>query len=208
LRRAGPLPLEEALDIALQTARGLAAAHARGVIHRDVKPANILLPACDLEDVAKPQAAKITDFGLARAIDDGTVTESGFLPGTPAYMAPEQASGEAVDHRADLFSLGSVLYAMCTGRPPFSASTLFALLRRVSEEESIPVQTLNPTVPDWLVEIMKRLHAKNPDDRFQSAGEVAGVLEQCLQHVRQPRRTPLPWGLPHLQKKRRPAPPP
>ncbi|MBI1914428.1 MAG: protein kinase [Planctomycetes bacterium] len=176
LDRDGPLELEEILRIALQTASGLAAAHAQGVVHRDVKPANILL-ADGIERV------KLTDFGLARAADDATVTQSGYLPGTPAYMAPEQASGEGVDHRADLFSLGSVIYAMCTARPPFCASTLMGLLRRVSEDRPCPIQEINPRIPDWLVEIMNRLHAKEPARRFQSAAEVATVFADCLAHV-------------------------
>jgi WD40 repeat protein len=179
LDRDGPLELEEVLRIALQTASGLAAAHAQGVVHRDVKPANILL-ADGIERV------KLTDFGLARAADDATITHSGYLPGTPAYMAPEQASGEGVDHRADLFSLGSVLYAMCTARPPFRASTLMGLLRRVSEDRPCPVQEINPRIPDWLVEIMNRLHAKEPARRFQSAAEVATVFAECLAQVQTP----------------------
>src|SRR5205823_3462976 len=114
LDRSGPLELQEVLRIGLQTAAGLAAAHAQGLVHRDVKPANILLE----NGVAR---VKLTDFGLARAVDDASLTQSGVLAGTPQYMAPEQAHGEPADHRADLFSLGSVLYAMCTGRPPFRA---------------------------------------------------------------------------------------
>jgi WD40 repeat protein/serine/threonine protein kinase len=178
LDRDGPLELEEVLRIGLQTAQGLAAAHAQGVVHRDVKPGNILL-----EDGYR---VRLTDFGLARVADDATVTNSGFLPGTPAYMSPEQARGEAVDHRADLFSLGSVLYALCTGRSPFRASTLMGLLRRVSEDVPRPLQEINPRVPDWLVEVMNRLHAKEPARRFQSAQEVAEVFAACLAHAQQP----------------------
>src|SRR5262249_10648625 len=112
LERDGPLELEEILSIGLQTASALAAAHAEGLIHRDVKPANILLEN-------GVERVRLCDFGLARALDDAGLTQSGMLPGTPAYMAPEQARGEPLDARADLFSLGSVLYAMCTGRSPF-----------------------------------------------------------------------------------------
>src|SRR5262249_7257274 len=108
LDRNGPLELKEILRIGSQAASGLAAAHAQGLIHRDVKPANILLED-DMERV------KLTDFGLARAMDDVRITQSAVLAGTPQYMAPEQARGEALDSRADLFSLGSVLYTMCTG---------------------------------------------------------------------------------------------
>src|SRR5262249_42840754 len=112
--RSGTLELKEVLRIGMQTAVGLAAAHSQGLIHRDIKPANILLEN-------GVERVKITDFGLARAADDTSLSQSGVVAGTPQYMAPEQASGEAVDHRADLFSLGSVLYAMCTGQPPFRA---------------------------------------------------------------------------------------
>ncbi len=100
---------------------------AQGLIHRDIKPANILL------ENGVPRV-KITDFGLARAVDDASLTQSGVVAGTPQYMAPEQARGEPVDHRADLFSLGSVLYAMCTGQPPFRAGGTLAVLRQVAEE--------------------------------------------------------------------------
>src|SRR5206468_3906977 len=116
LNRTGPLELNEILRIGMQTARGLAAAHAVGMIHRDIKPANILLEN-------GVERVKLSDFGLARAVDDASLTQSGVVAGTPQYMSPEQARGEAVDHRADLFSLGSVLYAMCTGHSPFRAET-------------------------------------------------------------------------------------
>src|SRR5260370_1218236 len=111
----------------MQTAAGLAAAHAQGLVHRDIKPANILLEN-------GVQRVKITDFGLARAADDASLTQSGVVAGTPQYMAPEQTRGEAVDHRADLFSLGSVLYALCTALPPFCAGTTMAVLRPVSHD--------------------------------------------------------------------------
>ena len=114
LDKQGPLGLKEILRIGMQIAEGLAAAHKQGLVHRDIKPANILLEN-------GVERVKITDFGLARAVDDASVTQSGVVAGTPMYMSPEQAEGEPIDHRADLFSLGSVLYAMCTGRPPFRA---------------------------------------------------------------------------------------
>ena len=136
----GPLEIEEVLRIGMQAASGLAAAHALGLVHRDVKPANILLEN-------GVERVKLTDFGLARAADDASLTESGVLAGTPQYMAPEQAHGDGVDHRADLFSLGSVLYAMCAGRPPFRAETTVAVLRRVCDEMPRPLRELNPDVP-------------------------------------------------------------
>jgi serine/threonine-protein kinase len=179
----GPLELEEVLRIGLQSASGLAAAHAHGLVHRDVKPSNILLEN-GLERV------KLTDFGLARAADDASLTQSGVLAGTPQYMAPEQALGESMDHRADLFSLGSVLYAMCAGRPPFRAETTMAVIRRVCDEAPRPLREINPDVPPWLAAIIARLHAKDPAARYQSATEVADLLGSHLAQVRRPDADP------------------
>ncbi len=176
--KEGPLPLKEILRIGMQTAAGLAAAHAQGIVHRDIKPANILLEN-------GVQRVKLTDFGLARAIDDASLTQSGFVAGSPQYMAPEQARGETLDYRADLFSLGSVLYTMCTGRPPFRAANTFAVLRRVSEETPRPIREVNPEIPDWLVAVVDKLHAKDPVARYQSAGEVAEVLGRHLAELQQ-----------------------
>src|SRR5207248_6841364 len=175
LDREGPPELREVLRIGMQAAAGLAAAHAQGLVHRDVKPANILL-ADGVERV------KLTDFGLARAADDASLTKTGIIAGTPQYMSPEQARGESVEQRSDLFSLGSVLYAMCTGRAPFRAETSYGVLRRVTDDEPRPIREINPDIPDWLCGIVSKLMAKRPEDRFQSAGEVAALLEQCLAH--------------------------
>jgi serine/threonine-protein kinase len=175
----------EVLRIGMQVAAGLAAAHAQGLVHRDIKPANILLD--DGTD-----RVTITDFGLARAVDDASLTHSGVIAGTPPYMSPEQAAGQAVDHRSDLFSLGSVLYAMCTGRPPFRADTTLAVLRRVEECRPRPIREVNPEVPAWLAGVVGKLHAKDPADRFQSAAEVAAMLERCVAHLQQPAGHPLP----------------
>jgi serine/threonine protein kinase len=178
LDRDGPLEVEEVLRIGAQAAAGLAAAHDRGLVHRDVKPANILLDAAG--------NVRLTDFGLARAVDDTTLTQTGVIAGTPQYMAPEQARGDKVDDRADLFSLGSVLYAMCTGRPPFRAPTTVAVLKRVCDEKARDVRDLNPDVPGWLAEIIDKLHAKRRRDRFHSAAEVAHLLNRHLAHLRSP----------------------
>jgi serine/threonine-protein kinase len=183
--RDGPLELEAILRIGMQAAAGLAAAHAQGLVHRDVKPANILLEN-GIERV------KLTDFGLARAVDDASLTQSGVVAGTPQYMAPEQARGESVDHRADLFSLGSVLYAMCTGRSPFRAETTVAVLKRVCDDTPRPIREVNATIPEWLAAIVARLHAKDPADRFQSAAEVAEVLGRHLARLQQPTTTVVP----------------
>jgi hypothetical protein len=122
---------------------------------------------------------RITDFGLARAADDASLTRSGTVAGTPLYMAPEQAKGEALDHRADLFSLGSVLYAVLTGRPPFRADTTLAVLKRVADDTPRPIREVIPEVPEWFCRVVEKLHAKNPSDRFQTAREVADVLADC-----------------------------
>src|SRR5262249_5664332 len=139
LRRGGPLEVKDILRIGLQAASGLAAAHKQGLVHRDVKPANVLLEN-------GVQRVKLTDFGLARAADDASLTQSGYIAGTPRYMAPEQAAGEPLDHRADLFSLGSVLYEMCTGRPAFRAPTTVAVIRRVCDESPRPIREVNPDI--------------------------------------------------------------
>jgi serine/threonine-protein kinase len=193
----GPLSVAEVLRIGAQAAEGLAAAHARGLVHRDVKPANILLES-------GTGRVLLTDFGLARTVDDGGLTQSGLIPGTPQYMAPEQARGEPLDHRADLFSLGSTLYAMCTGRPPFGADSPLAVLRRVCDAAPAPLRSLTPDVPAWLETLIERLHAKDPARRFGSAAEVAEVLAGCLAHVQQPDVFALPAAVrgPRPRRKR------
>jgi serine/threonine-protein kinase len=172
----GPLGVKEVLRIGMQTAQGLAAAHAQGLVHRDVKPSNILLEN-------GVERVKLTDFGLARAIDDASLTQSGVLAGTPQYMSPEQAQGESIDHRSDLFSLGSVLYFACAGHSPFRASSTPAVLRRVCDERPRPLPEINPEIPTWLAEIIDRLQAKDPHARFQTAGELADVLGRRLANL-------------------------
>lgn len=185
LDREGPLSLPEILRIGMQTAAGLAAAHSHGLVHRDIKPANILLEN-------GVQRVKLTDFGLARLVDDASVTQSGLIAGTPQYMSPEQARGEAIDTRSDLFSLGCVLYAMSTGHAPFRASTTMGVLKRVCEDAPRPIREFQPELPEWLQQIISGLLAKDPADRFQSAEDVAALLRNCLAHVQQPQLTPLP----------------
>lgn len=173
LDQTGPLDVPTVVRFARQIAEGLAAAHTQDLIHRDIKPGNILLEAGVVERV------KITDFGLARAADDASMTQSGFIAGTPMYMAPEQAQGHKLDQRADLFSLGSVMYQMVSGRPPFRANGTVAVLKRVVDEEPRPISEIIPETPVWLCDIIARLHAKNPDHRFQSAATVANILADC-----------------------------
>lgn len=179
LQQDGMLDVPAILRIGMQVASGLAAAHKQGLVHRDVKPGNILLEN-------GVERVKITDFGLARAANDAAITRSGDIAGTPQYMSPEQALAQGVDARSDLFSLGSVLYAMCTGRSPFRAETTLAAMRRVCDDTPRSLREVNPAIPDWLVGIIERLLAKKPDDRYQSAAEVADVLSQRLAQLQQP----------------------
>lgn len=183
--RTGPLSLAEILRIAMQTASGLAAAHAQGLVHRDIKPANILLEQ-------GVERALLTDFGLARTSDDASLTHTGYHLGTPQYMSPEQASGEPIDTRSDLFSLGSVIYTMCTGRPPFRAETTLGVLRRICDHEPRPMREVNAEIPQWLETLVRRLHAKGREQRFESADKVRDLFEQCLAHVQQPMLSSLP----------------
>ncbi|HZY85297.1 MAG TPA: serine/threonine-protein kinase, partial [Gemmataceae bacterium] len=172
----GPPPdLPELLRIGAQAASGLAAAHEKGLIHRDVKPANILLEN-------GVERVKLTDFGLARGLDDASVTQGGVIAGTPLYMAPEQARGEPLDARADLFSLGSVLYALCTGGPPFAPGAPLAVLRRVADEPP-PAPEVSARCPPWLAAAITKLHAREPGQRFGTAAEVAELLGRHLAHL-------------------------
>jgi eukaryotic-like serine/threonine-protein kinase len=193
--REGPLQVKEILRIGMQAAAGLAAAHAQGLVHRDVKPANILLEN-------GVERVRLTDFGLARAVDDASLTQSGVVAGTPQYMAPEQARGENIDHRVDLFSLGSTLYAMGAGHAPFRADSAMAVLRRICEEQPRPLRAINADVPAWLVAVIEKLHTKEPSERIQSAAEVAELLSQCLAHMERPDAVPLPATIGDFSRRR------
>lgn len=179
LDQSGPLELKEILRIGMQTAAGLAAAHKQGLVHRDVKPANILLEN-------GVERVKLADFGLARAADDASLTRSGVVTGSPLFMSPEQARGETADHRSDLFGLGCVMYAMCAGHPPFRASSPLAVLKRVCDDAPRSLREVNPDVPDWLEAIVFKLLAKEPEERFESAAEVSELLGQHLRYMQQP----------------------
>ncbi len=192
LARQGTLELKETLRIGMQAAAGLAAAHEQGLVHRDVKPANILLEK-------GVERAVLTDFGLARAADDVTLTRWGVIAGTPQYMSPEQARGEALDGRSDLFSLGCVLYEMSTGVSPFRADSLVATMRRLVEEQPRAMESLNPELPPWFVAIVERLLEKDASRRYATAKEVSELLETCLAHVQQPANVPLPKELPRTK---------
>ena len=174
IRAGHPLPIIDVIRIASQVAEGLAAAHAQGVIHRDIKPANVML-----EDTV--ERVKITDFGLAMvALDLAELTSADQVVGTPAFMSPEQVLGDQVDGRGDLFSLGCVIYAMIAGRSPFSGSHTLDVIRKVCDETPLPLHEVDPGVPRELSEIVTKLLAKEPSDRYQAAAEVADELRRLL----------------------------
>jgi serine/threonine protein kinase len=188
VKREGKLPIPEVLRLGRQIAEGLAAAHAKGLIHRDVKPGNIWLEARPeggeprtegKADLLAPHAsllaprAKLLDFGLARAVEgNAQLTSAGDIVGTPAYMSPEQANGEAATERSDLFSLGSVLYRICTGEVPFKGEKPLQVLRAVAHDQPPAPQNLNPKVPAGLSDLVLALLAKEPANRPASAREV------------------------------------
>ncbi len=171
LERAGTPSLEETLRIGREISLALAAAHSRGLIHRDVKPANIWLEA-------PTRRVKLLDFGLARPQDtDAHITKSGVIVGTPMYMAPEQARGETLDGRTDLFSLGCVIYQLVTGRLPFDGKTTMAVLTAVLTETPLPASHFNPSIPTLFDGLLSRLLAKKPDVRPSSAEAVSAELQ-------------------------------
>ena len=200
LQENGPLEVREILRIGMQAAKGLAAAHSQGIVHRDIKPANFFLD----DNVERVQ---LMDFGLARAVDDASLTRSGTLAGTPQYMSPEQARAETVEHRSDLFSLGSVLYAMCVGHAPFRADTSYGVLRLITDTEPRPIRESNAEIPEWLCMTIEKLMSKQPSERFASAAEVAEVLEDCLAHTQHPTTTPLPKSVVAISPQRASRPP-
>lgn len=179
LEREGRLPQSEVVRIGKEVAAGLAAAHDRGLIHRDIKPDNIWIEK-------KTGRARILDFGLVRSVSDDTeLTQSGMVLGTPKYMAPEQAQGLNVDHRCDLFSLGSVLYQMATGRSAFEGNNLTATLMAVVHEEPKPIATVSPDIHPDLADLIAELVKKNRDQRPQSASLVSqrlAAIEQALKN--------------------------
>ncbi len=179
LSHEGPLEVVAAVRIAMQTALALGAAHDSGLVHRDIKPANILLDR-------GVERVRVADFGLARTASEASYTASGVLAGTPQFMSPEQVRGEACDGRSDLFSLGSVLYAMCTGHEPFRAENVYSVLQRIVHDQPRSIREQNPAVPAWLERFVARLMAKDRDQRFHTAGEVAEVLARELAHLQNP----------------------
>ncbi len=181
LKKKGSPAVPQIVRIATEAAAGLAAAHKLGLVHRDIKPANLWLEAPN-------GRVKVLDFGLAKPLDaESEVTKSGAVVGTPAYMSPEQARGEKVDARTDLFSLGAVLYRLCTGKLPFNGPTTMSILMALGMEEPPPVRDLNPAVPESLAGLVHQLLAKRADARPQSAAEVVQRLLAIRQELAAPR---------------------
>ena len=168
----GPLSVEEALDLAVQIARGLAKAHQHGIVHRDVKPGNLF--------VTSDGMVKILDFGIAKLSGEVGQTRLGAVLGTPSYMAPEQTRGEAVDARADVWSLGAVLYEMLSGKRPFAGGTGVAVVHAVLHDTPEPLARVRPEVPAELNRIVSRMLAKDPKDRHADASEVLADLRSNL----------------------------
>jgi serine/threonine protein kinase len=179
-----PLPLDKLLSIALQIAEALRAAHDRGIIHCDIKPGNVI--------ITTQGQPKVLDFGLARLLAPTSLeTRSEGIVGTPAYMSPEQARGEAVDRRSDIFSLGGVLFHMATGTTPFRSTSAAEMLRSVTGEPHTPVRELNPAISHQLAVVIDRALCKAPQDRYQSVEEIASELQaiQLQVSARRPYRT-------------------
>lgn len=168
--RAGPLSLLETLDIAIQIASGLTAAHEKNVVHRDIKPGNIMLTT--------DGCVKITDFGLAKLTGTSRTTSPGGMKGTVSYMAPEQIRGQTVDRRSDIWSLGVILYELVTGRLPFQSEYDAAVLYSIVTDTPVAARELNQAVPASLDRIIETALQKNPDDRFASMKEMLDELKQ------------------------------
>jgi serine/threonine-protein kinase len=172
LDRVGPLTVEHAGDACMQALTALAYSHRMGVIHRDLKPSNLMITTSGI--------VKIMDFGVARVMGSAHRTHAGFTMGTPAYMAPEQVKGEALDARTDLYAMGVILYRLLTGRLPFDGRTPFAIAHAHVSESPLPVTELNRQLPGWTEHILTRALAKSPEDRFQSADEFQLALRRSL----------------------------
>ena len=170
------LPVEEVLAIIIEAAEALDFAHQRGIVHRDVKAANIMR--------TPGSQVKVMDFGIAK-LPTSTLTQTGSILGTPSYMSPEQINGQAIDGRSDLFSLGCVLFELLTGSKPFKGETLSALIYQITQGVPIPPSRQNPVVPLACDEILGKALAKAPHDRYQSGKDMAGALRKVLEELKE-----------------------
>jgi len=168
----GRLPVRDALELGIQIGRALAFAHAQGLVHRDVKPQNVLIRGGD---------AKVTDFGIARSLDVPVgLTQTGTVLGTSEYISPEQATGRQVDARTDIYSLGAVLYELLAGQPPYTGDSFVAVAMRHVNDPVPSVTAARPDVPLRVDAALRRAMAKVPDDRFQTMDELVAELSACL----------------------------
>ena len=181
----GALDPQQLVQIACQIAGGLSAAHSRGMIHRDIKPANILLEN-------RCNRVVITDFGLVHDENEQGLTQTGIIAGTPHYMSPEQAAGKPLDSRTDLFSLGSVMYWMATGKTPFSGSSQFELLNRLQTHAPSGIRSNNPEIPSVLETAILKLLDKEPANRFETAEALENYLNRYVAHFQNPVAYPEP----------------
>ncbi|MBI3652457.1 MAG: protein kinase [Acidobacteria bacterium] len=168
LKQSGAMPYQRAVQLFAQALDGMAHAHRLGIIHRDVKPANVMLMDAGL--------IKVMDFGIARVLGSNRITRTGNVIGTIEYMSPEQIRGEATDARADIYSLGILLYEMLTGRVPFDSSSEYELMRRQVEDAPLPPRTFTKEIPLALEQVIMRALAKKPEARFQTADEFRAVM--------------------------------
>jgi hypothetical protein len=179
LDAGGPLPADEAIDVALQVARGLEAAHRQGIIHRDLKPENIL--------IGDNRVVRILDFGIARTLtsepERQRLTATGMLVGTPGYMAPEQLEGAAGDARSDVFALGTVLYELVSGANPFQGKTASSTAARIMTLDPVPLNRLNPLLPPALDAIVAKCLKKDPAERYESAAGLVEALEPLARAI-------------------------
>ena len=189
------VPPDEALRFVAQLTDALCYAHREGIVHRDIKPANILFVDESYSQVV------LTDFGLARLRDDSasSLTITGALVGTPTYMSPEAVQGEQCDGRADIYSLGVVLYEMVTGKPPYTANTPYSMMIKQTNEPLPSPRALNPALPVVVEELLMKALAKDPNDRYQNAEEFARAIQQtltilCQEQVSNTAPAPAPQG--------------
>ena len=168
---SGPLPVEDALDIAIQIAEGLVEAHAAGIVHRDIKPANVML--------TKHTLVKIVDFGIAKLLGATGPTQAGTAMGTVAYMSPEQVACDTVDPQSDVWSLGAVLYELLTGQPPFNGDNEWAVMDAIRTQEPQPPSRRRPGIPSSIDELVARALTKSKKDRFESAAAFVEAAKTC-----------------------------
>ena len=167
------LEFKTSIEFAIQTAQGLTHAHEQGIIHRDIKPSNLLIGE---------QGVKIVDFGIARSLQGGTLTQTGAIIGTPTYMSPEQARGEKADEKTDIYSLGVVLYQLLTGKLPYEGENALEILQKVINQEPTPPRQINPDIPSELEQITLKATSKNKQERHQTITELEAELQACLQY--------------------------